>query len=69
MEKIDRLKKRYPEGTRISLVYINDRYCKLSEGDKGTVVAVDDIGQIHVQFDDSIQIGLNVDEDVFNVIR
>lgn len=69
MNNIDKLKQRYPEGTRITLVYINDEYCKLSKGDKGTVVCVDDIGQIHVQFDDSIQIGLNLEEDVFEVIE
>lgn len=68
MNNINKLKQSYTEGTRISLVHINDTYCKLSKGDKGTVVCVDDIGQIHVQFDNSIRIGLNIEEDLFEVI-
>lgn len=68
MNNINKLKQSYTEGMRISLVHINDTYCKLSKGDKGTVVCVDDIGQIHVQFDNSIRIGLNIEEDLFEVI-
>lgn len=65
---IERLKRKYLEGTRIELIHINDDYCKLKKGDKGTVEFVDDIGQIHVQFDDSIIIGLNIEEDTFVII-
>lgn len=68
MSNVKELKERYVEGTRISLVHINDTYCKLSKGDKGTVVCGDDIGQIHVQFDNSIRIGLNLEEDTSEVI-
>jgi len=68
MANIEKLKQRFPEGTRIELIYINDDFCKLKKGDKGTVEYVDDIGQIHVQFDESIRIGLNIDEDIFVTI-
>lgn len=68
MNNIEELKKEFPKGTRIELIYINDDYCKLKKGDRGTVECVDDIGQIHVQFDDSIRIGLNSEEDSFLII-
>lgn len=62
------VKQEFPEGTRIELIHINDDFCKLAKGDRGTVECVDDIGQIHVQFDNSIRIGLNKEEDIFLVI-
>lgn len=68
MMNVERLKRKYTEGTRIELIHINDDFCNLKKGDKGTVEFVDDIGQIHVQFDDSIIIGLNIEEDTFVII-
>ncbi|MFF0676872.1 DUF4314 domain-containing protein [Staphylococcus xylosus] len=68
MINIEKLKRELPEGTRIELIHINDDFCKLMKGDKGTVECVDDIGQIHVQFDDSIRIGLDIEEDSFVTI-
>lgn len=68
MINVEKLKRNLPEGTRIELIHINDDFCKLLKGDKGTVECVDDIGQIHVQFDGSIKIGLDMEEDSFLII-
>lgn len=68
MINVEQLKRDLPEGTRIELIHINDDFCKLLKGDKGTVECVDDIGQIHVQFDGSIRIGLDTEEDSFLII-
>lgn len=34
MNNIEELKKEFPKGTRIELIYINDDYCKLKKGDR-----------------------------------
>ena len=43
-EVVERLRKEYPEGTRLSLISMNDPYSKLVQGDRGTVTHVDDGG-------------------------
>ena len=48
---IQSLRERYPQGTRIELVQMNDPYTKLIPGDKGTVQFVDDAGGIHINWD------------------
>lgn len=68
MINIEKIKRELPEGTRIERIHINDDFCKLKKGAKGTIDCVDDIGQVHVQFDDSIRIGLNMEEDSFVTI-
>ena len=46
-EMVKARKERYPTGTRIELLYMNDPYSPVHTGTKGTVVCVDDMGQIH----------------------
>ena len=43
-ETVERMRKKYPKGTRVELVSMNDPYTKLKPGDRGTVSVVDDIG-------------------------
>ena len=50
-DAVERLRARYPEGTRIELVSMDDPYTKLKPGDQGTVEYVDDAGQIQVCWD------------------
>lgn len=45
-ERIAKLKKDYPAGTRIRLIHMDDPYAPVPEGMTGTVVAVDDAGMI-----------------------
>ena len=46
------LKARYPAGTRVELIHMDDPYNKkLVPGCKGTVQFVDDAGSIHVRWD------------------
>lgn len=47
---IENLKKRYPQGIRVILVRMDDVQAP-PVGSKGTVIGVDDIGSIHVQWD------------------
>ena len=44
-KEVEVLRKRYPKGTRVELVSLEDPYARIPEGTKGTVDAVDDIGR------------------------
>ena len=54
---VDRIKAKYPRGTRIKLIRMDDPYTTIPPGTQGTVIAVDDIGTIHIQFDDGHSLG------------
>ena len=57
------LKEQYQVGTRVELVFMNDDYRKLLPGEKGTVIGVDDIGTIHVNWDCRSSLGVVYGED------
>ena len=63
-EMVERLRKQYPKGTRVVLVYMNDPYSKLTPGDRGTVIAVDDVGTVHIDWDCGSSLGAVYGEDV-----
>ena len=50
-EIVERLRLQYPAGCRVELVSMDDPYARLKPGDQGTVVAVDDIGTVHINWD------------------
>ena len=60
---VERLQREYPPGTRVELIEMNDPYTKLSPGELGTVVAVDSIGTIHVDWDCGSSLGVAYGED------
>ena len=60
---IERLKREYPAGTRVELVSMNDEHRKLEPGEQGTVIGVDDIGTIHVNWDCGSSLGVAYGED------
>lgn len=64
---IEALKIRYPKGTRIELVSMDDPYTKLKSGDKGTVLGVDDAGQIVMNWDRGSSLSLIPGEDSFEI--
>ncbi len=58
------LRKRFPKGTRVELVHMDDPYnTKLVLGSKGTVKHIDDLGTIHVQWDCGSSLGVVYGED------
>ena len=64
-EIAERVRKQYPNGTRVELVSINDPYNKrLVPGERGTVNHVDDTGTIFVKWDCGSGLG-----SVYNVDR
>ena len=67
--EVEALRKRYPKGTRVKLISLEDPYSRLPEGTKGTVDAVDDIGTIHVRWDNGSGLGIVPGVDEIKVIQ
>ena len=67
--RIESIKQRYPEGTRICVDSMGDDPRPIESGTKGTVDWVDDIGTVHCNFDNGRRLGLIVGEDSFHVIQ
>ena len=67
-EQIQRIKRTYPEGTRIELDHMDD-IRPVPPGTKGTVVHVDDVGTIHIEWDNGRRLGVIPGEDSFHVIK
>ena len=63
-QKILRLKKRFPENTRIKLISMNDVQAPPS-GTFGTVIGIDDIGMVLVEWDNGSILSLIPEEDKF----
>lgn len=63
-EIVEMLRDRYPEGCRVELVCMNDPYTRLVPGDQGEVAFVDDIGTVHVHWDNGSSLGVAYGEDV-----
>ena len=55
-------------GKRIELISTTDPYTSLEPGDKGTVGHVDDIGTIHVSWDNGSKLGLVPGEDKYKIL-
>ncbi len=67
-EQIEIIKKKYPSGTRIQLLSTMNDMQGVEEGTKGTVIHVDDIGTIHMRWDNGRGLGLIPGEDNFKVL-
>ena len=67
-KKVEWLKERYPEGTRICLDRMNDDPFPVESGTLGKVDHVDDIGTVHCVFDNGRTLGVIPDVDKFHKI-
>lgn len=65
---LDSLRKKYPKGTRVELVKMDDVQAP-PIGTKGTVVGVDAIGSIMVSWDSGSSLNVAYGEDVIKVIK
>ncbi len=68
MHIVELTKQHYPKGTRIELISMEDSQA-VQSGTKGTVVCVDDIGTIHMKWDNGRTLGLIPGEDSFRKIE
>lgn len=62
-ELLEELRKRYPEGSRVILVKMDDMQAP-PEGTCGTVSHVDGIGSVHVDWDNGSHLAAVYGEDV-----
>lgn len=67
-EQINLLKKHYKKGVRVQLINLDDNFSRLKSGEVGTVKKVDDMGQIHVSWDNGLQLALIYGLDDFIVV-
>lgn len=65
--KVELLRQRYPEGTRICLDRMED-LCPVESGTCGEVQFVDDAGTLHCKFDNGRMLGVIPDVDKFHKI-
>lgn len=67
MNSITAIKETYPIGTKVRLLHMDD--CQAPPvGTCGTVTAVDDVGDIHVRWDNGSGLALIPEVDEFEVI-
>ena len=59
------LQEKYPPGTRIRLVSMDDPYAPIDPGTEGTLVCVDDAGQFQMKWDNGRTLALIPGEDSF----
>lgn len=67
IERVERIKKQYPPGTKVQLVSMDDGQAP-PPGAIGVVTNVDDIGTIHVRWASGGSLGLIEGKDIFSVI-
>lgn len=65
---VERIKKRYPEGTRIRLLEMNDPHA-VPEGTLGTVTGVDDIGSLLVRWDNGSRLNVAYGADHVEIVE
>lgn len=59
------VKENYPPGTRIMLLAMEDPFAPVPSGTRGTVKFVDDIGQLHMSWDNGRSLSVVPGEDSF----
>ena len=55
---VEQIRRKYPAGTRVELLDMDDPYRELPKGLKGTVTWVDDTGTICVDWDNGSSLGV-----------
>ena len=68
-DELTDLRRRYPTGSRVKLIRMNDPYGDLEAGSMGTVMHVDDIGTIHVAWDCGSTLGVVYGVDACMVVH
>ena len=67
-ETIKHIKDTFKIGTRVKLIHMVDEK-NIAPGSTGTVSHVDDVGTIHVKWDNGRVLGLIYNEDEFEIIN
>ena len=67
-KEVQRIRTLYPAGTRVELISMDDPYTTLKPGDQGSVVGVEDAGQIMMKWDNGSTLSLIPGEDSFRKV-
>lgn len=67
-KQIEKIKEQYPVGTRIEIIHMYDLYGPIKPGTQGMVDSVDDVGTLHMRWDNGRTLGIVPGEDQFKVI-
>ena len=67
-EQIERLRKRYPARTRIELIEMSDSQAPPS-GTLGTCIAIDDMGDLIMRWDNGSGLNLVPEVDDFRIVK
>ena len=65
---VERIRADFPVGSKVMMVYSADPFAPIESGIEGTVSSVDDIGTIHVDWDNGRCLGVVLSEDVIEKI-
>ena len=66
---VDEIKRRYPKGTKIKCLEMSDPYHPVPPGTVGEVEHVDDMGTIHMKWENGSSLGLIYGEDRFQKLN
>lgn len=61
---IAEMEKAFPKGSEVELIFMDDPYRVMPQGLKGTVSTIDDIGTIHVAWENGSGLGVVWNADV-----
>lgn len=65
---IEQLRKKYPAGTKIQLISMRDEKYPVLPGTIGEVVHVDDLGNVHMKWQNGSSLALIPEVDSFKVV-
>ncbi len=67
-EAVQALRERYPRGTTVEIISMEDAYAPPA-GTRGKVVSIDDMGTVHVAWSTGSSLGLIPGVDVWKVVE
>ena len=67
-EIVEEIRKRYPKGSRVALVFMDDTQAP-PVGTLGTILGVDDIGSLMVEWDNSSHLNVIYGEDKVRIVH
>lgn len=67
-EIVEEIRKRYPKGSRVALVFMNDTQAP-PVGTLGTILGVDDIGSLMVEWDNGSHLNVIYGEDKVRIVH
>ena len=66
-DKVERIKATYPQGTKIKLICMEGEP-QMPAGLVGEVTFVDDMGQLHMKWENGSSLAINYDHDAYETI-